>query len=123
LADAVEATDAPELPHWSAKPCIMKRMELWGYDLSEAAYLDRAWNETIAYRLAKPLALVTITAADAEELRKLASFLSDAADRLDTEEVGPWSLHYRGWSEQWIKGTADLAVGGFPDDPHAPTGA
>jgi hypothetical protein len=88
----------------------MARMELWGYDLSEAAYLDRAWNEPIAYRMAKPLALVTITTADAEELRELASFLSAAADRIESGETGQSPLHYRGWSDEWEGGSADLAV-------------
>jgi hypothetical protein len=88
----------------------MALMELWGYDLSEATYLDRAWNEPIAYRLAKPLALVTIKAADVEELRRLASFLSAAADRVANGETGDRTLHYRGWSDEWEGGSADLAV-------------
>src|SRR4051812_17335283 len=93
-------------------------MMLSGYDLAEAAYLDRAFEQPIAYRMAKPLALVTIDPTDTAELRRLAAFLSAAADRIEAEEPGPWSLHYRAWTDQWSEGTADLAVIGLKDDPH-----
>jgi hypothetical protein len=93
-------------------------MELFGYDVSEAAYLDRVFKEPIPARMAKPLALVTMKPTDVAELRRLSAFLSAAADRIEAEGAGSFALHYRGWSDEWQEGTADLAVVGLPDDRH-----
>ena len=86
-------------------------MDLYGYDLSEAGYLDRCFNETIAYRLAKPLALATIRPADVSELRRIADFLNALADAIEAgDAVEHNARHYRSWDPNWRVGMGDLVV-------------
>jgi hypothetical protein len=86
-------------------------MELYGYDRSESAYLERCFNESVPYRPAKPLALATIRPTDVTELRRIADFLNVMADSIESRApVDENGRRFRTWDNTWRVGMADLVV-------------
>ena len=87
-------------------------MDLYGYDSGFCNEDDPVLRQ---------LGEVSVMANDAAELRRIASFLSEAAERVEARHdptsddpytgLNPdWHFHYRDWDPEWTEGSGDLIV-------------
>ena len=86
-------------------------MNLWGYDRGESGDGDGTPRE---------LREVSVAADDPAELRRVAQFLAEAANIVESRRdldpgtygslASDWHLHYRDWADSWADESGDLIV-------------